>query len=76
MRRIDSIQYLRLGKQLNNPSVNRVELDTFRCEAAHNYFTMLFAKARVLNLKNEEGCSSDKSRYNFNGWKKISYKQH
>ena len=40
MRRIDTIQYLGLWEQLNNPNFNRVEFDTFRSEAGHNYFTM------------------------------------
>ena len=40
MRRIDTIQYLGLWEQLNNPKFNRVEFDTFRSEAGHNYFTM------------------------------------
>lgn len=29
-----------LWKQLNYPNFNRVEFDTFRNEAEHNYFTM------------------------------------
>ena len=41
MRRIDTIQYLGLWEQLNNPDFNRVEFDTFRSEAGHNYFTNL-----------------------------------
>ena len=40
MRRIDTIQYIGLWEQLNNPNFNRVEFDTFRSEAGHNYFTM------------------------------------
>ena len=33
MRRIDTIQYLGLWEQLNNPSFNRVEFDAFRSQA-------------------------------------------
>ena len=40
MRRIDTIMYLGLWEQLNNPNFNRVEFDAFRSEAGHNYFTM------------------------------------
>lgn len=29
-----------LWEQLNNPNFNRVEFDTFKNEAGHNYFTM------------------------------------
>jgi KilA-N domain. len=40
MRRVDTIQYIGLWEQLNNPDFNMVEFDQFRSEAGHNYFTM------------------------------------
>ena len=40
MRRIDTIQYLGLWEELNNPNFNRVEFDAVKTEAGHNYFTM------------------------------------
>lgn len=38
MRRIDTIQYIGLWEQLNNPNFNRVEFDTFRARAGHQLF--------------------------------------
>ena len=40
MRRIDTIQYMGLWEQLNNPNFNRVEFDAFRSQAGLNSFVM------------------------------------
>ena len=40
MRRIDTIQYIGLWEQLNNPNFNRVEFDAFRSQAGLNSFVM------------------------------------
>ena len=40
VRRIDTIQYMGLWEQLNNPNFNRVEFDAFRSQAGLNSFVM------------------------------------
>lgn len=62
MRRIDTIQYLGLWEQLNNPSFNRVEFDTFRSEAGHNYFTM--TPKKWIEGANAIGIVSKAGKYN------------
>ena len=62
MRRIDTIQYLGLWEQLNNPSFNRVEFDTFRSEAGHNYFTM--TPKKWIEGVNAIGIVSKAGKYN------------
>ena len=62
MRRIDTIQYLGLWEQLNNPSFNRVEFDAFRSEAGHNYFTM--TPKKWIEGVNAIGIVSKAGKYN------------
>ena len=62
MRRIDTIQYMGLWEQLNNPNFNRVEFDTFRSEAGHNYFTMTSKK--WIDGVNAIGIISKAGKYN------------
>lgn len=62
MRRIDTIQYLGLWEQLNNPSFNRVEFDTFRSEAGHNYFTL--SPKKWIEGVNAIGLVSKAGKYN------------
>ena len=62
MRRIDTIQYLGLWEQLNNPNFNRVEFDTFRSEAGHNYFTM--TPKKWIEGVNSIGIVSKAGKYN------------
>ena len=62
MRRIDTIQYLGLWEQLNNPNFNRVEFDTFRSEAGHNYFTM--TPKKWIEGVNAIGIVSKAGKYN------------
>lgn len=62
MRRIDTIQYLGLWEQLNNPKFNRVEFDTFRSEAGHNYFTM--TPKKWIEGVNAIGIFSKAGKYN------------
>lgn len=62
MRRIDTIQYLGLWEQLNNPKFNRVEFDTFRSEAGHNYFTM--TPKKWIEGVNATGIISKAGKYN------------
>lgn len=62
MRRIDTIQYLGLWEQLNNPNFNRVEFDAFRSEAGHNYFTM--TPKKWIEGVNAIGIVSKAGKYN------------
>ena len=62
MRRTDTIQYMGLWEQLNNPNFNRVEFDTFKSEAGHNYFT-LSPKKRIDGV-NAIGIVSKAGKYN------------
>lgn len=62
MRRIDTIQYMGLWEQLNNPNFNRVEFDTFRSEAGHNYFTM--TPKKWIDGVNAIGIVSKAGKYN------------
>ena len=62
MRRIDTIQYLGLWEQLNNSNFNRVEFDTFRSEAGHNYFTM--TPKKWIEGVNAIGIISKAGKYN------------
>lgn len=62
MRRIDTIQYLGLWEQLNNQKFNRVEFDTFRSEAGHNYFTM--TPKKWIEGVNATGIISKAGKYN------------
>ena len=62
MRRVDTIQYLGLWEQLNNPKFNRVEFDTFRSEAGHNYFTM--TPKKWIEGVNAIGIVSKAGKYN------------
>ena len=62
MRRIDTIQYMGLWEQLNNPNFNRVEFDTFRSEAGHNYFTM--TPKKWIDGVNAIGIISKAGKYN------------
>lgn len=62
MRRIDTIQYIGLWEQLNNPNFNRVEFDTFRNEAGHNYFTM--TPKKWIDGVNAIGIISKAGKYN------------
>lgn len=62
MRRIDTIQYMGLWEQLNNPNFNRVEFDTFRSEAGHNYFTM--TPKKWIDGVNAIGMISKAGKYN------------
>ena len=62
MRRIDTIQYIGLWEQLNNPNFNRVEFDTFRSEAGHNYFTM--TPKKWIGGVNAIGIISKAGKYN------------
>ena len=62
MRRIDTIQYIGLWEQLNNPNFNRVEFDTFRSEAGHNYFTM--TPKKWIDGGNAIGIISKAGKYN------------
>ncbi len=62
MRRIDTIQYMVLWEQLNNPNFNRVEFDTFRSEARHNYFTM--TPKKWIDGINAIGIISKAGKYN------------
>lgn len=62
MRRIDTIQYMGLWEQLNNPNFNRVEFDTFRNEAGHNYFTM--TPKKWIDGVNAIGIISKAGKYN------------
>lgn len=62
MRRIDIIQYLGLWEQLNNSNFNRVEFDTFRSEAGHNYFTM--TPKKWIDGVNAIGIISKAGKYN------------
>ena len=62
MRRIDTIQYIGLWEQLNNPNFNRVEFDTFRSEAGHNYFTM--TPKKWIDGVNAIGIISKAGKYN------------
>ena len=62
MRRIDTLQYLGLWEQLNNPKFNRVEFDTFRSEAGHNYFTM--TPKKWIEGVNAIGIVSKAGKYN------------
>ncbi len=62
MRRIDTLQYLGLWEELNNPDFNRVEFDTFRNEAGHNYFTM--TPKKWIEGVNATGIISKAGKYN------------
>ena len=62
MRRIDTIQYMGLWEQLNNPAFNRVEFDTFKSEAGHNYFTM--TPKKWIDGVNAIGIVSKAGKYN------------
>ena len=62
MRRIDTLQYLGLWEELNNPDFNRVEFDTFRNEAGHNYFTM--TPKKWIEGVNAIGIVSKAGKYN------------
>ena len=62
MRRIDTIQYMGLQEQLNNPNFNRVEFDTFRSKAGHNYFTM--TPKKWIDGVNAIGIISKAGKYN------------
>lgn len=62
MRRIDTIQYMGLWEQLNNPNFNRVEFDTVRSEAGHNYFTM--TPKKWIDGVNAIGIISKAGKYN------------
>ena len=62
MRRIYTIQYMGLWEQLNNPNFNRVEFDTFRSEAGHNYFTM--TPKKWIDGVNAIGFISKAGKYN------------
>ncbi len=62
MRRIDTIQYMGLWEQLNNPNFNRVEFDTFKSEAGHNYFTM--TPKKWIDGVNAIGMISKAGKYN------------
>ena len=62
MRRIDTLQYLGLWEELNNPDFNRVEFDTFRNEAGHNYFTM--TPKKWIEVVNATGIISKACKYN------------
>ena len=62
MRRIDTIQYIGLWEQLNNPNFNRVEFDTYRSEAGHNYFTM--TPKKWIDGVNAIGIISKAGKYN------------
>ncbi len=62
MRRIDTIQYIGLWEQLNNPNFNRVEFNTFRSEAGHNYFTM--TPKKWIDGVNAIGIISKAGKYN------------
>ena len=62
MRRIDTIQYMGLWEQLNNPNFNRVEFDTVRSAAGHNYFTM--TPKKWIDGVNAIGIISKDGKYN------------
>ena len=62
MRRIDTIQYIGLWEQLNNPNFNRVEFDTLRSEGGHNYFTM--TPKKWIDGVNAIGIISKAGKYN------------
>lgn len=62
MRRIDTISFLGLWEQLNNPNFNRVEFDTFKAEAGHNYFTM--TPKKWIDGVNAIGIISKAGKYN------------
>lgn len=40
MRTADTIHFLGLWENINNPNFNRIEFDTVKKETGHNYFTM------------------------------------
>ena len=62
MRRIDTIQYLGLWEELNNPNFNRVEFDAVKVEAGHNYFTM--SPKKWIDGVNSIGIVSKAGKYN------------
>ena len=62
MRRIDTIQYLGLWEQLNNPKFNRFEFDTFRSASGHIYFTM--TPKKWIEGVNAIGIVSKAGKYN------------
>lgn len=62
MRRLDTIQYMGLWEELNNPNFNRVEFDSFKSEAGHNYFTM--TPKKWIEGVNAIGIVSKAGKYN------------
>lgn len=62
MRNRNTLEFIGLWEQMHNPSFNRVEFDTFRSEAGHNYFTM--TPKKWIDGVNAIGIISKAGKYN------------
>lgn len=62
LRRKDTIEFIGLWEQLNNPNFNVVEFDQFKNEAGHNYFTM--SPKKWIDGVNAIGIVSKAGKYN------------
>lgn len=62
LRRKDTIEFIGLWEKLNNPNFNRVEFDTVRSAAGHNYFTM--TPKKWIDGVNAIGIISKDGKYN------------
>ena len=62
LRRKDTIEFIGLWEQLNNPNFNMVEFDQFKNEAGHNYFTL--SPKKWIDGVNAIGIISKAGKYN------------
>ena len=62
LRNRNTIEFLGVWETLYNPNFNRVEFDTFRSEAGHNYFTM--TPKKWIDGVNSIGIISKAGKYN------------
>ena len=62
LRNRNTIEFLGVWETLYNPDFNRVEFDTFRSEAGHNYFTM--TPKKWIDGVNAIGIISKAGKYN------------
>lgn len=62
LRNRNTIEFLGVWETLYNPNFNRVEFDTFRSEAGHNYFTM--TPKKWIDGVNAIGIISKAGKYN------------
>jgi hypothetical protein len=62
LRRKDTIEYIGLWEQLNNPNFKLVEFEQFKNEAGHNYFTM--SPKKWIDGVNAIGIVSKSGKYN------------